>query len=177
MGAEKYFFRYTRHVKSENSKRPPGICIAGSGSPYLLRRRRKWGDQLRHLVKANDRGKISDLLVADFLVKLNYEAHLGTDDQSVGPRCIVAWRHRRGTKHKMAGATQFYTGTTRDSQVDNLPDIANGTDMVALISTMIPHVLEVFEKMRGGNTSATVDRDRINAELDRLPADPDDTLR
>jgi hypothetical protein len=55
-------------------------------------------------------------------------------DGSVGDRCIIAWRHKKGSVHDSGGGQQFYTGTTRDASFPALPTVANGIDLDALVA-------------------------------------------
>ena len=98
--------------------------------------------------------------------------HLALRDASVGPRSIVAWRHRKGSRHKGGGGHQFYTGAERDG-TDPLPTIVNGMDVRALVSVLMPQ----FMKMRPGEPPPEFTPDDINAELAKLPDKPDETLR
>jgi hypothetical protein len=150
--------------------------MAGSGALYLAQDKR-WMRRLLRVVRANDRGQISPLAVADHLASLNNEVHLGISDRSVGPRCIVAWRHRRGGVHNGGGAQQFYTGTSRDDSSASLPIIGNGMDIQALTSFMMPRMMERFAAMRAGEPTSEWNEEELNAELARLPDKPDENLR
>jgi len=166
-----YHFRYTRHVvdnPTSATARPPRLAIGGTGGLYL-HRDKKWQRSLLHLVGASDRGQVSPYAVADHLASLNNEVHSGIHDKSVGPRCIVAWRHRKEGVHGGGGGDQSYTGTTRDTNSWGLPTITNGMDMQAFISVIMPHMLA---KANGQD----LDEDELNAELGRLPDKPDENL-
>src|SRR5207244_980539 len=91
-------FRYTRHIVGKDPAiiRAPRVGITGSGAWYLVRDK-KWMRSLLGVVKANARGQISSVAVADHLAQLNNQVHLGITDKSVGPRCIVAWRNKKGS--------------------------------------------------------------------------------
>lgn len=128
------------------------------------------------MVKANDRARVSTDRVAASLAALNYEVHLGVRDRSVGPRCIVAWRHRPNGAHKGGGGHQFYTGTVRDGDTPALPTIASGMDVNALIEAMAPISEKMFEAMREGKPGDGFE-DEINAALAGLPDEPDENLR
>jgi hypothetical protein len=174
-----YRFRYTRHVVNKPTlatARTPRLGIAGTGALYLIQHK-KWKRSLLRLVRANDHGHVSSRAVADHLANLNYEVHLGVTDKSVGPRCIVAWRHRKGGVHKGGGGHEFYTGTTRDASSPSLPTIANGMDIHALVGVMMPRMTKMFEAMRAGQQEKELDKDELNAELARLPDKPDENLR
>jgi hypothetical protein len=124
-------FRYARRVVDKPelaAPRTPRLGIGGTGALYLVREK-KWMRSLLRIVRAGDRGYMSSLAVADYLASMNYEVHLGTSDKSVGPRCVVAWRHRKGGIHNGGGGHQFYTGTAREPNVPCLPAIVNGLDM------------------------------------------------
>jgi hypothetical protein len=130
------------------------------------------------LVNACDHGRVSPLLVADHMAALNNEVHQNIRDNSVGPRCIVAWRHMRGGRvHNGGGAQQFYIGTARDPTPDGFPVIACGMDMTAFERVMLPHILETIRAKQESGTAKEIDWDKITAEFNRLPNEPDETLR
>ncbi len=115
--------------------------------------------------------------MADHLASLNNEVHLGIDDESVGPRCIVAWRHRKEGIHGGGGGHQFYTGTTRDANVAGLPTIATGMDVQAIVSAIMPQMSKMHEAMLADEPAKPLDEDEISTELARLPDEPDENLR
>jgi hypothetical protein len=172
----KRYFRCTRHVHSLAAPRTPRLAIYGSGALYLARDK-SWMRSLLRMVRVNDRGHVSPLAVADHMAGLNYKVHRGISDKSVGPRCIVAWRYRKGGVHNGGGANQFYTGTTRDISSSDLPIISCGMDVRALFTVMLPRWMKMFEATRAGNPPPQLDSDEINAELARLPDKPDELLR
>jgi hypothetical protein len=149
---------------------------AGTGALYLARDR-KWMRPLLRVVRASDRGHVSPYVVADHLARLNYEVHRHIPDKSVGPSCIVAWRHRKGGVHKGGGASQFYIGAARDARSSGLPIIGCGQDLRALFDFLTPRVMKQFEAMRTGQPPLELDTDEMNAELARLPDKPDEDLR
>lgn len=171
-------FRYTRHIADaakSTEPRTPRLGIAGSGAFYLAHDKR-WIRGLLHLVRASDRQQISPQAVADHLAGLNHQVHLGLADKSVGPSSIVAWRNRKEGVHKGGGGHLFYTGTARDSSSASLPTIANGMDIGAIIGVMMPHMTEMLQDMQAGNPARGLDKDELNAELARLPEEPDEDL-
>jgi hypothetical protein len=171
-----YAFRFTRHVHSQDLPRTPRMAIYGSGA-YYLAQDKSWIRSLLRVVRANDRGHLSALAVADHLANLNYEVHCGISDKSVGPRCIVAWRHRKGGVHNGGGGHQFYTGTARDAGSPLLPTIAGGMDVQALLKVEMPRFNKRLETMLAGEPPVEENKDEINAELARLPDKPDENLR
>ena len=106
-----YVFRHSRHAADLSTKQAPRYAIAGSGGTVLTRMQSRQ-ELLRgvlHLVNAYDRGRVSGRVVADQLARLNHEVYLETRDDSVGPRCIVAWRNKKKGVHqgvKRTGAIQ-----------------------------------------------------------------------
>jgi hypothetical protein len=174
-----YAFRYTRRVVEKPEvaiPRTPRIGVAGTGAQYLARDT-KWMRRLLRMAKAHDCGQVPAHAVADQLASLNNEVHLGMSDGSVGPRCIVAWRHRKGGVHKSGGADQFYTGTIRDNSSSELPIIGSGMDIRALLRVSMPRMMKAVEAMRAGEPPPEWNKDEINAELARLPDKPDENLR
>lgn len=173
-----YSFRYTRHVANPvagKPQRPPRICLAGSGAAYLMRDKR-WMRGLLKLVRASDAKDVSPHIVADHLAEINQLAHCNTADASVGPRCIVAWRHNKLGIHKGGGAHQFYDGTMRASDAGALPAIGNGMDVQAIVKVLMPHVMVQMEAAKAEGTAAELDATALNAELAKLPAHPDEDL-
>src|ERR1700719_2001756 len=114
-----YRFRYTRHmdVRPVSLKtRTPRLAVGGSGGLFLVHRKDKmWMRDLLRVVGAHDRGCVTSRGVADYLANLNNNVHLKIADKSVGPRCIVAWRHSKGGVHRGGGGQQFYSGTVPDA--------------------------------------------------------------
>ncbi len=175
---KQYRSRYTRHIvgRTIGTARPrtPRLAVAGSGALYLWKDKR-WMRRLLRLAAAHARGRISEYTVADDLAALNHEVHL--HDASVGPRCVVVWRHRDGSPRKGGGAQQFYDGTARENNGPILPTIANGMDVGGLIGVLMPRMQKQLEAMKRGETASFDPFDGINAELARLPDKPDEKLR
>lgn len=169
-----HFYRYTRHVAPHPGSLAPRIVLGGSGGIYLRTKRDKaWQRELLRLLKAHDNGRISDLLIADHLAKLNAEAHQNVADESVGPRCIVVWRRRRDAlRERSGGGHQFYTGITRERNKYPIPTIATGIDMLALGNVLI-------KQLRGadGLKNFATDLDEMSRLAAELPSDPDEKLR
>jgi hypothetical protein len=167
-------FQFRRHVSAPGSSRPPRTAAGGSGAAHVNR------DKLRgvyRLIRANDRGRVSEQTVADSLASLNHEVHRAVADASVGPRCIVSWRFRKGGVHQGGGGHYGYTGTTRDPQTPDVPTIAGGIDVSALVGMLMPHATKMFEDMKVGEENRGMDEDALNADLALLPDWPDEELR
>lgn len=176
-GRKRYRSRFTRHVVHDGTSanvRTPRFAAAGTGGRYLLRDRR-WMRPLLRLVKACDRSRISAIAIAKEFARLNNEAHLGIRDNSVGPRCIVAWRDRKSGKG--GSAHRFFTAEAQDPSSLPIPTIGNGSDIRALLQVIRPHFERMFADMRAHRPAHEFDRDQINAELAQMPDDPDETLR
>lgn len=172
-------FRYTRHVVDPAGPRPsrtPRVGLAGSGAIYLACDRR-WIRRLLTLVRASDRKQISPHVVADYLSTLNHATHVNTADGSVGPRCIVAWRHRKTGAHGGGGAHQFYDSLKRVPDSGALATIANGMDVQALVRATMPHTLAQMNALMEGQAPPELDVAALNAELARLPEHPDEHLK
>lgn len=174
-----YSFRYTRHVVNPSPDRPhctPRIGLAGSGAISLVRDKR-WIRNLLRLVRACDTKRVPPIEVADQLASINALAHSNTADGTVGPRCIVAWRHNKSGVHKGGGGHQFYDGTKRTSDSGALPTIANGMDVKALVQAMMPHMMEQMSALQAGGSGGELDAAKLNAELAKLPEHPDENLK
>jgi hypothetical protein len=166
-------FNYRRWVAPPPAKAgsPPRFGITGSGAFQLQKdRNAKWAKELLRLVRANDCRKISPLAVADRLAQLNYAVHC--KDSLVGPRCIVAWRHRRS--YEGGGSHQFYNETKRESSSTALPTIVTGMDVTAICSVLMKHT--PLEAMLADHPTQAPDENELNAELARLPDKPDENL-
>jgi hypothetical protein len=100
-----------------NTGVPMPVAVAGSGGRILrdLLKDPKLRSPLRRMVKASARGRISAHTVADYLARLNYEAHKADPLGSVGPRCIIVWRHRLGGR-RFGGGFLYYKGATREHE-------------------------------------------------------------
>jgi hypothetical protein len=98
-------------------------------------------------------------------------------DGSVGPRSIVAWRHRAGSGHKEGSGHLFYTGTSRDANTPSLPSISNGLDVHAMVTALAPHMEKFMQGKLAGKVDGELDTQLINAVLARLPSKPDQHLR
>lgn len=173
-----FAFRYTRHVVNGLADRPqrtPRLGLAGSGALFLARDKR-WMRELFRLVRGCDSRRVSPLVVADHLASVNELAHRNTADGSVGPRCIVAWRHNKLGVHKGGGGHQFYDGTLRNSDSAGLPTIGNGMDIQALVQAMMPHMMAQMDALRTAGPASELDVAKLNADLANLPDGPDENL-
>lgn len=172
-----YDMRWVRSFADQpNNGRPPIIGLAGSGGTYLFREK-KWMRTLLRVVKTYDRGRISEKAVTNHLANLNHEVHSRVN--SVGPRCIVAWRHRENGVHKgFGGGHAYYTGTDREPNSPSLPSISHGINDSALINVLMPHIEKRFEARRQGEpVKEWVDEDGLNKDLAKVPDAPDENLR
>jgi hypothetical protein len=175
------WFRCTRHVNDRaapDKPRTPRLGVAGSGSRYLLERKEKmWMRNTLRILKAYDAERLSANSVADHFAALNYEVHRGLDDETVGPRCIVAWRNGKDAARRGGGAHRYYTGTTVDTESPALPTVGNGMDIRAVVSVVMKHFMATFPAMMKGQQPAEPDLNQINADLARIPDKPDEDLR
>jgi hypothetical protein len=146
-----------------------------------LQGKNEWSKKRRELLRlarACDQGKISPNAVATRMAEINFWVHTG--EPTVGPRCVVAWRHRKQGFHNGGGAHQFYNGLKPESSsgpADELPLIANGNDLSAFFNVIMPHMREQMASLVAGKQAAEIDKDKMNAELAKLPTDPDERLR
>jgi hypothetical protein len=177
---------YFQHA-SVVSKNPAGtwkgtlpLAMSGSGAAYLWRDK-KWMRPLFRLVRACDRLRVSARGVADHFAKINFEVHQHTEntDRSVGPRCIVAWRHKEGGLHRGGGGHQLYTKLEPDPNNAALPMILRGRDMPAFLEVIMRHVVppDFADLLLAGQTLPEIDKDKMNADLALLPEQPDEKLR
>jgi hypothetical protein len=127
------------------------------------------------LVKAHDRGRISDEVIADHLASLNYEVHQAYPD-TVGPRCVVVCRRRPGIRWQVPGGKAvFYTGLTRELSSPAIPTISNGFDVKAIAGNFMEQMTNPDGTLKplGFRPDPEVEKQRLS----RLPAGPDERLR
>lgn len=170
-------FRHTRWRKqtSRGFHITPRIAVAGSGAE-ALKRDRSWRRPLLRLVAAHARGRLSDRRVADELADLSLRVSAATADRSVGPRCIVAWRHRKRGLLKGGGGHRYYTGSHHDTDAPALPTISRGMDSRAVGHVIWTSYMPQVSAMLNGDMSVQVDVADVNAALAQLPETPDERL-
>jgi hypothetical protein len=156
-------------------------AVAGTGGDWLFNQA-DWHKSLLRLIKANDQGRVPDLVVADLLAALSNRAVDGVGDDSVGPKCVVVWRRRPEVGPKRGGgAHQFYDGTERDRRPDytgTLPTISEGTDMKARLDPMMEQMARRMNDPRiAFEEILDVDLGEIGRGWERLPCTPDERLR
>ncbi len=170
-------YRYTSRFADVPGSPANRLAAAGSGAHYLAAKLDSWGRPLLSLVNAHDRGRVSDLVVADRLASLNYETH--QHDATVGPRCIVVWRRRPEVGPTAGGGGhQFYTGTDRDehSLPIPIPMITNGIDVQAALGVLMPEMIRALRPL-DSEVAVDLDTNEINRRLADLPDGPDEKLR
>src|SRR5581483_3915926 len=98
---------------------PLPVALTGSGGPTLLKLLEKpeWRSTLRRMVTASAHGRILPHTVADYLARLNEEVR--KNNTSVGPRCIVVWRHRLGGR-RFGGGYLYYSHGVREHETVQL---------------------------------------------------------
>jgi hypothetical protein len=168
-----YGFRYTRHGRLLGRLKAQRFAASGSGGVYLDKSRGDWIRSLRSVIRGYDRGQVPTLAVADHLARLNdhvhrhIESHKPVEKKSVGPNCIVAWRHRKGGIHRESQVQQNYTGTSRDAWSRSIPHISFDRDINAFVSVFLRYNPRDYPH---GSSS-------IGADLACLPRTPDENLR
>jgi len=164
---QRYFFRHTYWYVDGNERRPMWLNVGGSGL-NTLEQNEAWIPPLLQILRWHDHRRVPALAVADHLAGLNYEVHLR--DKTVGPRCIVAWRHRSVGGRQGGGSEQFYNGAARDNTVRrSLPLIAGGHNLKAFFDFLTPELLKP--------ASSRMDDAAIQRALDALPKKSDERLR
>ncbi|MGC1458262.1 MAG: hypothetical protein WA825_08310 [Steroidobacteraceae bacterium] len=165
-----FWFRYTRHVNQAALHVQADLAIGGTGI-LPLSTDTAWQHPLRRLIHACDRDKVSPFTVADHLANLNAQVH-GTVP-SVGPHCIVAWRHKDG-----GGNQKFYSAVAQKVGRCAIPDISNGMDMRGFIEILAQHHHPTgFGYTRADGTVVPPPKGNLGADLAALPTQPDETLR
>lgn len=167
-----------RHIaKKRDSKiiTDERIWIVGSGASQLMRDQ-KWERELLDLVKKCDQKKAAPITIAKRLAMLNYTVSLQTKDNTVGPYCIVGWRHKRKGIYGGGGSYAFYRNDERVKSDCIIPAVAGGMDIKAISEAILPLMVEYFDEMREGKTSENIDK-KIGQLLKKLPTEPDEQLR
>lgn len=173
-------FQFIRFARSLEPGAPPArMLAAGTGGVYFDRQPRdRWKRPLFRLLKANDSGAVSSEAVADYMASINQEVHLGMvaeGDNTVGPRCIVAWRARHGSGK--SGGHQNYVGAIREPELPALPSIANGLDLRALMQVHIDMMREQEARYPGQFAKLNeIDQDELERRVGALPTHPDGRL-
>ena len=122
-----------------------------------------------------DEGSISERTVTDHLAALNCDVH--KVDNSVGPRSIICWRIGKGTQGNRVSGQYSYTDKTRDKDGPMIPTVARGMDVHAIARLSIKHAMKTFEAMRAGKPAPEIDKEEMDAELAKIPHEPDEKLR
>lgn len=174
-----YNWRHTRYQAQNKdgtaTVRAPRIGVAGSGAAYF-KSNKSLGRELVRAVRACDEKKISHEAVAHYLASINMRVHSSATDGSVGPRCIIAWRNRKGGAHAGGGAQRGYSNGVLDRDHPPLPTIAGGTDINALIGAVTPYIFKSMPRLGTTEAASPLDVEAMNAALARLPWTPDENL-
>lgn len=170
-----YLFRYTQHLSSRSppkKRMPPRIAYSGSGAKHL---QQGWDRKLLRILTAYEGGRISLSAVANAFAQLNNQVadkESKVKEPTVGKRCIVAWRFQEG-----GGGHAFFDGTQQetDSFGTVIPTIGRGWDINAIVKAILPLTMPSLDGIIRGEIIES-DRKLINAELAKLPHEPDDKL-
>ena len=120
--------------------------------------------------------------MADHVAEIAYQWHLGTNDGTVGPDCVLVWRNSKLSAHKGGGGIQFFSHKNR-VQGASIPTIANGRDMSAFVKVLMdvtmPQMMKQMETMQRGEKAPKFDpkEDELNRRLAQIPDKPDEALR
>lgn len=134
------------------------IALAGSGHKHLLRSSAPWKRLLAKVLRACDEGSIGLPTAMAHLAGIN--AWVAQNSPSVGRGCIVLCSTPRG------GHGAHFIGDQMQPTCPCVPYMLNGTDMMPLI--------DIFQaSLPSGLGPATVDREALEAEMARLPTEPD----
>ncbi len=129
---------------------------------------------LHSLIKNNDEGKVSDRTVAERLAKLSLQVHQRTTDGTVGPRSIVAWHRRPGSKLPGSGQAFFDGLVMEDSIHNSFPVLMTGLDVQAIGSVLLSSARQRIDQ---GLEMISPDDLELRQRLAEIPQDPDDELR
>jgi hypothetical protein len=103
--------------------------------------------------------------VAREFARVNSDVHLEND--SVGARCIVAWKYRMGE-----GASALFNGIEKevDPSIVTLPTIVEGQPVSAMLAAVMPFLMT--EQAMAGKPDAQA----MNAALSKVSFASDKTL-
>jgi hypothetical protein len=156
------------------------LKVTGTGGVYLQANASEWVRPLLRLIKANEHGRASDLAVADFLARLNHQAHSALTDGTVGPNCVVVWRRGDRPRNRRGGAHQWYEGRDRSTDEGlraSIPTIGNGMDVQAVVGVLTDLFFSGGRGLDGFQRIAeNFPVDEVNERLRQLPGDPDERL-
>lgn len=172
-------FRYTRWVvdRPPRPRATPWLALAGTGGEVLVKNE-TWMRPLLRVVRAHDNGKISRGEVAKCFANLSYDVSLL--EKSVGPRCTIVWRARRGGRHKMGGDVWCYAGLKREADSTGPATISNGMDIRALSQAIMPimmkNIMDQLAHQPISDSSRAEETAAMNAALALLPDKPEERL-
>jgi hypothetical protein len=176
IGRGTHWYRFTSHHNDSLPTAPcPYIGFAGTGGLRLFQTVHQWKAELKTVMKAHDRGRVSNHFVADWLAKLNDDAsrYLGSKgDRTVSRHSIVVWRPRPDRPRRPGGGHQFYDGVKREPNNPAIPMISRGNDIAAWAGVF-------FQQLAGrrpGDLSENRFKD-IGRLIEALPNTPDDNLK
>lgn len=159
-------YRFSTHQHSADPCSPAiNLALAGTGG-LLLTEDQTWMREFRYLMKKHSQGRIDEVIVADYLAQLNARVH--SQERTVGPRCIVVWRHRAG-----GGAQRYYTHGEVESSSPGIPSISNGMDVMAIATT---YMNELKRQGWGIDHPGEIDLQAVQERIAQLPTHPDDLL-
>lgn len=162
-------YQFVRHKTAHGAT--PRFAFTGSGAHTLAKFNGWKSANLRKLVKAYNVGRVTEATVADAMAEVNNYAHVNTADGSVGPSCIVLWRHSQG-----GGAHQFYENCKRIPDDTMLAGVANGIDVPALLKTILPEFLERSNIFHQTGIFPPLDEEKLRSLTSKLPDTPDEFL-
>lgn len=182
------FNRCADEIVGMNGSLTPHVAAVGSGiAPLQANSLELWKGSLLRLVRAYNKGKVSDVVVSDFLARKCLEIHGQTKD--VGPNCLVAWRHPPSERARGSGGLRAYNGEVVWHDGTILPDISKGFDQGVFFRglfelLMSPKMREqrkrYFSAAALGDLSVSppeIPRADVENLLRSVPRDPDEKLK
>lgn len=161
---------YRKHIPPFQ-KNPYCCPAAGSGADLLISRHHHWKRDLLRLQKRFDRNKTGAEPIARFFAALNLQVSKSLSPYSVGEKCIVAWESS-GQRVPRTNQKHFsFDGFDLTRDLPLLPCVQNGVDFRAILDVISRH------SFKSESFLPTIDGDKLNEELARLPEDPDDRLK
>src|SRR5680860_1599756 len=154
------------------------IVATGTGALHL-QRKQGWERAVLRIVTANDRGQVADSFVARNLAELNYRVSREITDGTVGPRSVVVWRRRRGSRIglRAGGGHKFFDGTAPEKNNPGIPTVTNGMDLLAIVSELMSMSQGDIQAWQGRGPVPELDMEELEQRIAKHPTDPDEQLR
>jgi hypothetical protein len=90
---------------------------------------------------------------------------------------VVVWRDRAGGGHVQGLGHRYYTDCAVDVNDPGIPTISRGHDLGALLDALSPHTRNLIPRPGEDSGRVTQIIAAMTADIERLPSEPDETLK